>query len=351
MQETPRALRPSPCPLRLPSPTKARFRVGSNLPHFWGALLTSAGLFASLPALAQTDNERTLAEALFRQGRELMNEGKYDAACPKFAESHRLDPGGGTLLNLAVCHEGQGKLATAWAEFQEALALARADGREDRTSLAEQRITAIEPQLARLTVSLPSHAPEDTVVSVNGTPLGQAAWGSPMPVDAGAVRVEASAPGRRKFSKSIDVSDGENVVVEVPELVELSAGEGASEPTDSGTASGEPNHAAAYVVGGLGLASIGVGSYFGVQAIQDRNEANDLGCDDECPNEAAHQVEKSAVFNGWLSTAGIAAGLAAVGVAVYLYVDAEAEHAEQGGVVVVPNASARSAGLDVVWVY
>ncbi len=309
-------------------------------------------MLASLPALAQTDNERTLAEALFRQGRELMNEGNYDAACPKFAESHRLDPGGGTLLNLAVCHEGQGKLATAWAEFQEALALARADGREDRTSLAEQRIAAIEPQLARLTVTLPSHAPEDTVVSVNGTPLGQAAWGSPMPVDAGTVSVEASAPGRRKFTKSIEVSDAENVVVEVPELAELSAATNASGPTDSGSAEkAGPNHAAAYVVGGLGLAAIGVGSYFGVQAIQDRNEADDLGCADECPTEAAHQAEKSAVFNGWLSTAGIAAGLAAVGVAVYLYVDAEAEHAERGSVVVLPNASARGAGLDVVWLY
>jgi hypothetical protein len=309
-------------------------------------------LLASLPALAQTDNERTLAEALFRQGRELMNQGNYDAACPKFAESHRLDPGGGTLLNLAVCHEGQGKLATAWAEFQEALALARADGREDRTSLAEQRIAAIEPQLARLTVTLPAHAPENTVVSVNGTPLGQAAWGSPMPVDAGSVRVEASAAGRRKFAQSIEVSDGENVVVEVPDLAELDEGQRVTEATDEGgAAGGGPNHAAAYVVGGLGLAAIGVGSYFGVQAIQDRNEADDLGCDEECPNEPAHQAEKSAVFNGWLATAGIAAGLAAVGVAVYLYADAEAEHAERGGVVVLPNGSARGAGFDVVWVY
>lgn len=314
-------------------------------------MIASAGLLVSGPARAQTNNERTLAEALFRQGRALMNEGNYDAACPKFAESHRLDPGGGTLLNLAVCHEGQGKLATAWAEFQEALALARADGREDRTSLAEQRIAAIEPQLARLTVSVPSRAPENTVVAVNGTPLGQAAWGSPMPVDAGTVRVEASAPGRRTFAKTIEVDDGEDVVVEVPELVELSADAEGSTPADSGPNAGQPNHAAAYVVGGLGLAAIGVGSYFGVRALQDRSEANDLGCDDECPNEAARQADQNAVFNGWLSTAGIAAGVAALGVAVYLYVDAEAKHAEQGGLMLMPNASARGGGLDVVWVY
>lgn len=332
--------------------TRGRFRVGSSARRLGVAVLAGAGLCTSAPAFAQTANERTLAEALFRQGRERMNEGNYDAACPKFAESHRLDPGGGTLLNLAVCHEGQGKLATAWAEFQEALAVARADGRDDRIELAEQHIAAIEPQLARLTVTLPPSSSKDTVVSVNGTPLGHAAWGAPMPVDAGTVRVEASAPGHRKFEKSVQVRDGESIVVEVPKLVELSDGADASDPVDSGAAARrQTNHAAAYVVGGLGLAAIGVGSYFGVQAVQDRNEANRLGCDNECPNDEAHQAEKSAVFNGWLSTAGFAAGLAAVGVAVYLYVDAEAEHAERSGVVVLPNASARGAGLDVVWVY
>ncbi|HEU5075775.1 MAG TPA: hypothetical protein VFU02_16395, partial [Polyangiaceae bacterium] len=258
--------------------------------------MAGAAYFASLPAQAQSTNERTLAEALFRQGRELMNEGDYEAACPKFAESHRLDPGGGTLLNLAVCHEGQGKLASAWAEFQEALALAQADGREDRISLAEQRIAAIEPQLARLTVSVSASAPESMVVSVNGTPLGAAAWGAPMPVDAGTVHIEARAPGRRKFVKNLEVHDRETVVVEIPALAEASESAGATEPIDSPPAAGgEPNHAAAYVIGGLGIAAIGVGSYFGVQALQDRDKANDLGCAEECPNENAHQYEESAV--------------------------------------------------------
>ena len=312
--------------------------------------MASAGLFASIPARAQTDNERTLAEALFRQGRELMGGGDYGAACPKFAESHRLDPGGGTLLNLAVCHEKQGKLASAWAEFQEALALARADGREDRISLAEQRIAVIEPQLARLTVTVPASTPENMVVSVNGTPLGAAAWGAPMPVDAGAVRVEASAAGHQNFVETLEVKDGDNVTVEVPGLSELSAGTDAVESDSETSATAEPNHAAAYVVGGLGIAAIGVGSYFGVKAIQYHKTA-EKDCDDDCSTEEAQNADERAVFNGWMSTASFAVGLAAVGVAVYLYADAEAEHAEPGGVAIVPRAGARGAGLDLIWVY
>lgn len=310
----------------------------------------SAGLLVTLPALGETANERTMAEALFRQGRELMSEGNFAAACPKFAESHRLDPGAGTLLNLAVCHEKQGKLASAWAEFQEALALARADGRDDRIALAEQRIAALEPQLARLTITVPPSAPEDMVLVVNGTPVGAAAWGAPMPLDAGSVRVEASASGRQKFVESVEIRDGESYVVEVPELSSASDTGPAGESPGDTTADNESNHAAAYVVGGLGIAAIGVGSYFGVRALQDHKIAED-GCEDECSTKTASQAEQNAVFHGWVSTVGIAAGLAAVGVAIYLYADAEAEPAEASQVALVPSAGAQAVGLDLIWVY
>jgi hypothetical protein len=49
------------------------------------------------------------AEALFREGRALMDMGDFVAACPKLAESHAQDPATGTLLALAVCQEGAGQ--------------------------------------------------------------------------------------------------------------------------------------------------------------------------------------------------------------------------------------------------
>ena len=45
-----------------------------------------------------------MAESLFREGKRLSSEKKFSEACPKFEESYRLDPGLGTLLNLATCH-------------------------------------------------------------------------------------------------------------------------------------------------------------------------------------------------------------------------------------------------------
>src|SRR6201999_156717 len=108
-------------------------------------------------------------------------------ACPKFAESYRLDPGTGTLLNLASCHESLGKLATAWVEYNEALVQSRRDRRQSRIDFAEQHIDALAPKLSRLTVTLASDADRDGLeLKIDGVGVGVAALGAPTPLDPGA---------------------------------------------------------------------------------------------------------------------------------------------------------------------
>src|SRR5262245_29277651 len=75
-------------------------------------------------ALAEDAGGRATAIRLFEDGEKAMSEGNYGAACPKFAESQRLDPQLGTLLHLADCFEKWGKTASAWASFKEAADLA-----------------------------------------------------------------------------------------------------------------------------------------------------------------------------------------------------------------------------------
>jgi hypothetical protein len=95
------------------------------------------------------------AEALFEDGRTLFEAGQYTEGCPKLAESYRLDPATGTLLALALCREGEGKLATAWAKFKDAEGRAKQEGREDRATIASERAAALRPRLSSLAVDVP----------------------------------------------------------------------------------------------------------------------------------------------------------------------------------------------------
>src|SRR5882672_1040058 len=110
------------------------------------------GLFAG-QAGAQGET-RTAAESLFVEAKKLMDAGRFAEACPKFADSQRIDPGVGTLLNLALCYERQGKVASAWSTYRAAAAGARTAGQAERESMARQRASALEPRLSRLTVAI-----------------------------------------------------------------------------------------------------------------------------------------------------------------------------------------------------
>ena len=118
------------------------------------------GLLALTPqrADAQSTGSQAAAEALFREGRRLMEEGNYDEACPKFEASNRLDVAVGTLLNLGVCWEQGGRLASAWATFLEAAALAARTGSPEREQLARSRAAELESRLIRVRVIVDSPA-------------------------------------------------------------------------------------------------------------------------------------------------------------------------------------------------
>jgi hypothetical protein len=82
-------------------------------------LLGACALLASTPCFAADPTPAQLAQAedLFQRAKTAMERREYRAACPMLAESYRLAPAGGTLQNLAVCYEAEGKVAFAFARF------------------------------------------------------------------------------------------------------------------------------------------------------------------------------------------------------------------------------------------
>ena len=137
---------------------------------------------AASHAYAQSDPGA--ARSLFDEGRKLLAEGKYSAACPKLEESQKLDPGMGTLFNLADCWEHIGRTASAWARFREVAEAASRSGQHDREKIARARVAALDAKLSRLIVEVRA-SDQGLELKKDGVPFGAAQWGSALPTDAG----------------------------------------------------------------------------------------------------------------------------------------------------------------------
>jgi hypothetical protein len=279
------------------------------------------------PALAQTRSPQEIAaaEALFQEGKRLMAAGSYGQACPKLAESQRLDPGGGTLVTLALCHEAEGRTASAWAEFGEALTLALKDGRVDRATVAREHGERLEPKLSRLTIKVSPSVSEVTGVEIlqDGAVLGKAAWGTPLPVDPGEHLLEVKAPGKKTWSRVVLIAKlADRQTIEVgaleDETMPKSAPPAAEAKTVSVTA-GNGRRTAAFVVGAVGVGLVGAASYFGLSAIADRRSAKDRCPQSTCSDIEGVNLNESSQREADLSTAGFALGGVALGVATYLF--------------------------------
>lgn len=300
-------------------------------------------------ARAQAGGNRAAAEALFNEGRALMAKQRFSEACPKFEASQQLDPGLGTLLNLADCYEKQGKLASAWAEYREALPLARASGSKVRQDLATERAAALESRLSTMTIRILGGGQDSAALEIrrDGVPVQQAELGSAIPVDPGEHTVEASAPGKQKWSSTYRVSaEATKLSVEVPTLASNAAPEAAPKaaaPVDrsvSAVHSGSAQRTVAVVVGAAGVAGLGLGTVFGLQAKSAWSDAKShcpsypYGCDPEGIDLHASANSKAAV-----STVAFVAGGAALAVFAVLWFSADTGKQESVAVGFGPGAA------------
>lgn len=286
------------------------------------ALLCSGALLCAgaLPARAADAPGRNpaAAQALFEDAQRLVAAGDYERACAKFRASYSLDPAGGTLLNLADCLERQGRWASAWSTFKEALVQAQRDGRSERVTYAEEHIRTLEGKLAQLTIEVPvATRAEALSIEVDGTPLAPAAWGTPLPIDPGQHVVRARAPGFQTFEQTFQIGSEPGVrqtLVLSPLQAEAaapsaSAIESSGGVEDSG-ASEYPARTWGYVTGAAGLVALGVGSYFGFRAFSLWDE-RDEGCVGGC-TQAAKEDGDDANTAATVATVGVTAGLVLV---------------------------------------
>jgi len=279
-------------------------------------LAATALLVGTMHASADTGG-LAAAEVFFDEGTKLLLEKKYEEGCPKLEQSLALDPAGGTLQNLAVCYEGWGKIATAYARFQDLRSMSKAASppRTDRVQFAEQHIAELAPRLSRVELIMAqSNRPAKPVVTIDGVVYAEAAW-SGIVIDPGPHELVVTAPKYDTFRTSMTVShEHTRLRVNVPPLVLSPVQEAASVSPHAGL----PLRTAGYVTASAGLAVAAAGGVFGILAMTTNSAANGHCDSNECRPGDPGRAQQSSRANDLRADARVFANVSNVALPVGL---------------------------------
>jgi serine/threonine-protein kinase len=287
-------------------------------------LLVLATVLSSPGVSAQSEADRATAQALFEAGRTLMDAGNFEEACPKLAESHRLEPAVGTQLNLADCYERTGRLASAWTHYQQVAAAAAKGNQPDRARYANERGEALVARLCKVKIDVQAPSP-DQKVTRDGALVPAAAWGTPVAVDPGNHEIVATAPGKKEWRETVVASTpGAVVDVIVPRLEDAPVVAPPVAPSpkpapdkpkpDEPPGDGSAQRIAGIVVGAVGVVAVGVAIPFFPMAVSKDEEAKSRCNPEGTICDAEGTTLRAEAIN--LQTAGIVLAVAGAVTAV-----------------------------------
>ncbi len=290
------------------------------------ALVLAAAVTIPTSAWAEPSKEDVeKADALFREAQILVQKGQISEGCAKFAESQALDPANGTLLNLAICHEKEGKYGSAYKELHELLGIIEGSKNPDdreRARIANERLKVVEKKLSRVTFDV-SLLPSDATLTLDGEELGSST--SDVIVDPGSHTVEVTAPRKKPAKKTFEVTEPGTTTVKLDALEDVTPPKPAEppppapekEPPAPSFWTGQRVLGAGLV--GVGLVGVGVGSFFGLETFAKRDE-RDPHCRGTICDAEGMRLHDEAKSSATISTIAFGAGAAALVVGTILFV-------------------------------
>jgi hypothetical protein len=298
-------------------------------------LLTASSLLLSpTPACAADGPNADRAQVLFDAALGLMDTGAFADACPKLAESHRLDPAYGSALNLGYCLERLGKLASAERAYRTAERIAAADARDDRRSAVRARLATIANRVHRIRVR---GAKRGANVAIDGNaievePEPGSNDGILVPVDPGEHELVVSSTAGKPIARRFFATDaGEPSEIVLPaEDPDHGFAAVALPPADPNAAPAKERRpperprgrrTIAIVTGAAGLAFLAGGATFGVLAADKHAGADRLCPQNQCTTEGL-ALDQDADRLAWASNVGLAIGIAAIATATVLWITA-----------------------------
>lgn len=277
-----------------------------------------APLAAAQPAPSAAD-KTARADALFNQGLQQMEAGKFAEACQSFEQSQQIEGSASTVMNLANCREKNSQLATAAQLFTQAADELRSNSSPEAASLRKtclDRVAALQPRLSRLTLRVTAAEPS-LEITRDDVVVPAAQWNQPLPLDGGRYTITAKAPGRSSWSEQIELApEREQKTVEVPELAPVPTSAARLEVREPMP---PPMRRSRVVpislgIGALALGGAAIGLDLNAQGLNDEAQDPTSGPYDERYDKWERAKTRRFVAQGL----GVAA-VGAAGLAVYLY--------------------------------
>ena len=255
------------------------------------AAMTMCALLA-FATTAHAQNSETERTALYRDGTDAADAGKWEIAAERFRRVVEIRSAPKALIALGIAEEHLGRLASAKRDYEKAVADARASQLADDEQAASRALAALTPRVPVLAVHVPNPGRvSDVTLDGKTIPTSDAEYS----VDPG--RHTIVAHGDSEFREVVEVKEGEHANVSVDVA--------ARRPMDSGTMRRdvEPTVAASHgglpvgaiTLGIVGLVGIGLGS--GLWAVGQGQE-NDVkaqcgGNTTNCPLSAKPEADSA----------------------------------------------------------
>lgn len=298
-----------------------------------GAGVLALAMLMTSAARAQPEDPKGRAQELFQQGLAAVDAGDCAQAIPLFQRSQATYPARGTLLNLAGCEAKLGKVASAWQHLKELVG--QLEPSDPRLAVAREKMAALEPRIPRLVIEVAPGAPNPMTIALSGSPLPAGSLGADLPVDPGDHVLVVTWPGGATGETRVSLAEGVRQVVRLePRSAQQRPAPAVSRPIPAPVANQlHPKPAAkppglqpnapdspptdrrplGFVIGGIGLAAVGVGAVTGILAIGVKSDLEET-----CPVPSACSQEGQGLASKGeaLTTTGtitFLAGLAFIG--------------------------------------
>lgn len=303
-------------------------RSWGRLPFAMGTgLVLIASQLTGAPAGAQSKEELDKARAMFLEGVSLAAANNCAAALTKYQAVVKVKMTAPVVFNIAECEERLGKLVSALGSYRLAASLVDPAKPDAVARNVGDRVSSLEARIPRLIIE---RTEQTSKIELDGQEIGTSQIGKENLVDPGTHVVSGKIGETEVWRESVELAEKETKTVTVkidvakfkpPEKPAASAATSATAPPPPPPPPPvePPSRVPAYVVGGLGLASLGAGfALMGISLGTAAELEQTCGADRDCPASEKGKYDTGRTLAG-VSTGLLALGGAALATGVVLF--------------------------------